>query len=247
MMLFSFSYTPLSFYSQIVFLFLLLSPISPSLVLVPGAARLDWAQGLSCPNSNSGAKGEEREARNELRNWRRAVRLCESVHVCVCVFVGRVQLSHFSLLGNMKPDKQRNYAASYCRESYTGRDKNRGWRHRGADRKWKQDWGEPKGQGVDCWGVWICMTGRCERMEVWVDGSCVWSKSARLPYWTGLYSADIWFSTLNFKDLMHFNEIWLKAHYLNGIADIKQFASHSDSHHRPITNCQVSSDSKDRT
>lgn len=39
--------------------------------------------------------------------------MCESVCVCVYVFVGQEQLSHFSLLGNMKPDKQRNYAASY--------------------------------------------------------------------------------------------------------------------------------------
>lgn len=52
--------------------------------------------------------------------------MCESV----CLFVGQVQLSHFSLLGNMKPDKQGNYAASYRVESYTGRDKNRAERHR---------------------------------------------------------------------------------------------------------------------
>lgn len=245
MMLFSFSYTPLFLLSDCL-------SVSPSFTHLPfigfGPRGCEaWlSTGAELSKLQQRCKGRGAGGKKRAKKLKEG---CAFVWVCacVCVFVGRVQLSHFSLLGNMKPDKQRNYAASYCRESYTGRDKNRGWRHRGADRKWKQDWGEPKGQGVDCWGVWICMTGRCERMEVWVDGSCVWSKSARLPYWTGLYSADIWFSTLNFKDLMHFNEIWLKAHYLNGIADIKQFASHSDSHHRPITNCQVSSDSKDRT
>ena len=48
--------------------------------------------------------------------------MCVILCVCLCVFVGQVQLSNFSLLGNMKPDKQRNYAASYSGESYTGRD-----------------------------------------------------------------------------------------------------------------------------
>lgn len=48
------------------------------------------------------------------------------VWVCVCVFMGQVQLSHGSLLGNMKPDKQRNYAASYGGESCTGTNGNRG-------------------------------------------------------------------------------------------------------------------------
>ena len=33
------------------------------------------------------------------------------------MLVGQVELSHLSLLGNMKPHKQRNYAASYSRYS----------------------------------------------------------------------------------------------------------------------------------
>lgn len=184
MMLLFFSYTlPSSFFcSQIVFLLLLLSPIFPFIRPVPGAARLDWAQRLHCPNSKAvqrrGAGG-----RHTLINWRRAASLC------VC-FVGQVQLSHFSLLGNMKPHKQRNYAAS-C--SYTGRDKGSRQRHRGAERKWKQDRGEPKWQGVDCWSVWICMTGRCERMEVWVDGLCASSKGAGLLYCIGFDCTDVVF------------------------------------------------------
>lgn len=47
--------------------------------------------------------------------------VCAFVWVCVCEC--KAQLSHFSLLGNMKLDKQQNYASPYSRDSYTGRNK----------------------------------------------------------------------------------------------------------------------------
>lgn len=196
MMLLFFSYTlPSSFFcSQIVFLLLLLSPIFPFIRPAPGAARLDWAQRLHCPNSKAvqrrGAGG-----RHTLINWRRAASLC------VC-FVGQVQLSHFSLLGNMKPHKQRNYAAS-C--SYTGRDKGSRQRHRGAERKWKQDRGEPKWQGVGVFeSVWQggVKEWKCEWMVyvlvVKVQGYCIALDLTVLMLFFSTHSIQ--------KCLMHLNE-----------------------------------------
>lgn len=194
---------PLSFALRLSFCFSSFCPSPPLFTWSPGLQGLTEHRGWAVQTPRQ-CKGEEQEAETSEETEGR-LHVCVSLCEFVCVFVGQVQLSHFSLLGNMKPDKQRNYAASYSGESYTGRDKNRGYSHRGADQKWKQDWGEPQGQGVDCWGVWICMTGQCERMEVWVDGSCVCSKSAGLLHCVALYRADVFSNPLYFQGLMYFN------------------------------------------
>lgn len=45
--------------------------------------------------------------------------------MCLRVLVGQTQLSHFSLLGDMKPDKQGNYAAPYSGKATLGGIKQR--------------------------------------------------------------------------------------------------------------------------
>lgn len=83
--------------------------------------------------SKLGGSAKEKSKRQKTEG---RMRVCAFMWVCVCEC--QAQQSHFSLLGNMKLEKQQNYAAPYSRESYTGRNKSRGWRHRRADQKWKR-------------------------------------------------------------------------------------------------------------
>lgn len=80
-MLFFFYTLPSSFLCfLIVFLFLLLLPNWPSFTYSPRAAKLDWAQRLSCPNSMVVWEGRA-GSKNELGNQREADGFC--VRLCV--------------------------------------------------------------------------------------------------------------------------------------------------------------------
>lgn len=149
--------TPLFFSSSSSFLLLsnCLSD-SPPFACLP-SARLP-PQGceawLSTEAELSKLKGgaEEKRRRQTQANKLKAIYICVCVWVwqCVRVFVGQEQLTHSSLLGNMKPDKQRNDVAPY---GCSGRGGSGRQRHRGAEWKWKPGGREPRRQGVDCGSV----------------------------------------------------------------------------------------------
>lgn len=110
-------------------------------------------------------KGEEKEAEMSLETTREGC----VVFVSLCVYWWGKYNCHISpCWATSSRINTRIMQLLTVDKNYTGRDKSRGRRHRGADWKWKQDWGEPKGQDV-----WIYVTGKCEGMKVWGDGSLV--------------------------------------------------------------------------
>lgn len=164
-MLFSLSHTLSSsfFCFLIVFLFLLLLPNSPIHSSPRGGEA--W---LSTEAELSKLHGSAKEKRRKQK-WAKKPRGKAAWFLCLCVYWWGKYNCHISpCWATSSRINIRIMQLLTVDKNYTGRDKSRGRRHRGADWKWKQDWRDPKGQDV-----WIYVTGKCEGMKVWGDGSLV--------------------------------------------------------------------------